>query len=170
MNRSFIIGTCICFLAVSLGCGQPESRLVTINEEGCVTASGEEFILTDLHPGERREDIEHLLPDAPRPTPTTEAYLLIGKDEELRPLVGQRVRVAGQVDAAQTAELRSISPMVRARPAPQSGEPASEAAPTSGDATPSVATQHQLRMEIHRLQLTSLSPTGDACSTMTTGS
>jgi len=169
VNRSFIIGRCTCSLAVSLGCGEPESRLVTINEEGCVTASGDEFILTDLHPGERSEELDHLLPEAPRPTPTTEAYLLIGKDQELRSRVGQRVRVAGQVDATQTAELRSISPMVRTR-APQAGEPASEAAPTSGDVTPRVATQHQLRMEIHRLQLTSVSPTGESCGTRTTGS
>lgn len=165
MHRSLFAGLCLCVLAGALGCGEPEPRLITINEEGCVTASGDEFILTDLHPGERSEELEHLLPEAPRPTPTTEAYLLVGKDEELRPLAGQRVRVAGQVDAEQTAELRSISPMVRTRPAPSAETPA---APEG--TTPRVATEHQIRMEIHRLQVTSISPTGDACGTMTTGS
>ena len=188
MHRFALACGCLCFATLVSACGGTEPRTVPINEEGCVTASGNEFILTDLHPGEPNKELKHLLPEAPRARPTTEAYLLTGDEERLRSLAGRQVRVAGVVDPLQVAELRSLSPLVAAAPPPDSsgndsaaaGEPAAgstkpDATATSGTGqegvTPKVATQHQLRMEIHRLRVRSIEPTGDACGAMTgTGS
>ena len=157
MQRAAIAGLWVCCLTTAFACRDADPPPVPILEEGCVTASDGEFILTDLHPGERNEKLEHTLPDAPRPRPTPEAYLLLGADEKLRPLAGRRVKVAGEAETGHVAELRTINPMVRARPAPQE-----DAAP-SAEATPKVGTGYQLRMEIHLLRLISVEPTGDPC-------
>ncbi len=77
--------------------------------------------------------------------PTTEAYLLIGDNERLRTLVGRRARDVGEADPAQVAEIRELTPMVRA-----SAE-TTEVIGTAGDNDePRVRTAQEIRLEVAR--------------------
>ncbi len=78
--------------------------------------------------------------------------MLIGADERLAPLVGRRVRVVGEADPAQVAEILQMSPKV---PIGTSG---------SNDVKPAVGDYGVLRLEVHRLRVTSATPTGDDCT------
>ncbi len=142
--------------ALVAACAETKTPLVTVLEDGCVTASGDQFILTDLEPGEAQEGLQHQPGAAPRPT--TEAYLLIGDNERLRTLVGRRARVVGEADPAQVAEIRELTPMVRA-----SAETTEAIGTAGGNGEPRVSTAQEIRLEIHRLRVTSANLTGDSC-------
>jgi hypothetical protein len=140
-------------LIAMTGCADSRPRPVTILTDGCVTASGDQYVLTDLEPGEAEPSLQRGRIGS-RPYPTTEAYVLIGADQQLRTLVGRRVRVAGEASPAQIAEIRMLSPLVRVGPR--------RTVATSG-MSPKVGVQEVLRMEVHRLRVISASPTGDSC-------
>ena len=127
-------------------------RPVTIIDDGCLTASGAEFVLTDLERAAPHPSLTHEGVVGGRPRSTTEAYMLVGADEKLTNLVGKRVRVVGEADPAQVAEIHQMSPKVRGR------------AVGSSESTPSVSDYGVLRLEVHRLRVTSVNPTGDDCT------
>ena len=112
---------------------RPEPTIV----EGCLTAAGDRFVLTQL----RGEDAGV--------RPTTETYQLINADDQLRPHVGQQVRVSGEAEAPAVTNLRE--------PVPNVSQPAG----TSGDAE--VTTQESTRLEAARMRVISVTPTGDGC-------
>jgi hypothetical protein len=123
--------------------GDKDGRPTTVSQTGCVTASGDQFVLTDL---ERSGAAQ---------TATTESYQLVGRDpEELRKFVGKQVRVTGAADAPKAAEVREVTP-----PAPAatsgSGEPA---------ATPKVATMQETRLEVTQLHIESIAEIGGTCT------
>jgi len=116
--------------------------------DGCLTSAGDQFVLTDVKAR-----------GGAAVAPTTNAYLLlIGNDHQLRQLAGQRVRVIGQSDPMQIADIHEFTPMVRANPsnAPvgTSGRAASE---------PRVGDDYHLRVEVHRMRVGAVIPTGQRC-------
>jgi hypothetical protein len=98
----------VCVL-MAAACG-PEEPVALLTETGCLTASGSEFILTDLEPAGTRD----AQPGSERTrasSPTTEAYLLNGPVDELAPLAGRRVRVAGEAGPPERTVIRILQPL-----------------------------------------------------------
>jgi hypothetical protein len=116
-----------------------EVRPVPVSETGCLTARGEQFVLTDLQRGDGEA--------------TTETFRLIGNEQELRKHVGQQVRVNGEAEAPKVAVVQESTP-------PASGT----ATGTAGAADPKVSTQSETRVEVRQLTVASVEPTGAACS------
>jgi hypothetical protein len=136
-------------------CSQPVTPVEKmITEVGCVTASGGDFILTDLEPVE---------PNSPETQPTTDAYLLTGADTQLKPLAGRRVLVTGEADPAHVTEIRELQPMVRA------SHDQDEDGPTGSQAssqTPKIGVTQQIRLEVSRLKVMAVDPRDTACHVM----
>ena len=128
-------------------------RPVTVIEDGCLTGSGAQFVLTDLERAEPHPLVKHQPIAGARARATTEAYMLSDVDEKLTHLVGKRVRVVGEADVADVAEIRHISPYMRVQKV------------ASSDRTPAVNDLGVLRFEVRRLRVRSVSPTGDDCTT-----
>lgn len=150
MNKTIAL-LLIALLPAVAACNEAP-RPVTIIEDGCLTASGLQFVLTDLERAEPHPSLQHQRALGTRPRPTTEAYMLVGADEKLTTMVGKRVRVVGEADPAQVAEIHQISPKVTVRTV------------GSKDVHPMVSDYGVLRFEVHRLRVTSANPTGDDCS------
>src|SRR5687767_9050023 len=130
---------CPCLLCVSLSfaCGRP-SQATAVTEVGCVTATGDRFVLTSLESGER---------------PATELYQLVGTSDELRQHVGREVLVTGEAQPAAVAEVRETTP---ATPVATSG--------VNEGAAPEVRTESQVRLETRQMRVLTVTPTGDDCS------
>jgi hypothetical protein len=142
-----------CGLAAA--CDRREASPGAMAEEGCMTASGSQFVLTDLESGSPlRRFGDRTEPSA---GPTTEAYLLVGPEHEFRRLVGQHVRVTGEIEPTQTAELRDLTPMVRVDP--------DRPAATTGNERPQphVRSEQRVSLRVHQMHVRSIKPTGDSC-------
>jgi hypothetical protein len=61
-----------------------------ISADGCLTASGDRFVLTELN-------------DA---AATAETYRLVGRDEDLRAHVGKRIAISGESEPEQVVDVR----------------------------------------------------------------
>lgn len=124
--------------------------------EGCLTASGDRFVLTELAPGapgptaaEQRGEVA-----GAKPEPTTETYRLVGMTDELRPHVNQRVEISGEAEPEHVVDMRRVSPPLEAQGTPAAG--------TSGpDAT--VTTVEAARIEISDLLVRSVRALGQPC-------
>ena len=113
----------------------------TIAAEGCLTAQGNRYVLTEIDRARTTEA-------------TTESYRLVGMEAELRGLVGQRVEVTGAAEPERVVDVREVSPSASAR-TPQG---------TSGaDAAGQVATVQSTRLEIGDLRVSSVNGTGARC-------
>ena len=110
-----------------------------VSETGCLTSSGDRFVLTALETGGNR---------------ATELYQLIGDSAELREHVGREVRVTGDAEPPQVAEIREVAP-----PAPTGT--AGTDAPQQGDAQVSATTQ--TRLETRPMRVATITPTGADC-------
>ena len=149
MRAIAFVALSACVVAsVTTACGQTEVLPALIVETGCVTSVGEEVILTDL---------EGTGPRSSEPGPVTEAYVLTGALDELKQHVGYRVRLTGEAPPASVVEYRLFQPMVRARPTAQTA---------AENLEPKVGLSHQLRIEVRRLLVRSVDPTGEECMTM----
>jgi hypothetical protein len=142
-----ILAICLGFVA----CGgnreddkTAEVRPAAVTEMGCLTARGDQFVLTDLERGEGEA--------------TTETFQLVGNDDELRQHVGKQVRVTGEADPPRVAVVQESTP------------PQPEARPqgTTGAADPKVRTQSETRVEARKLKVSSVQPTGASCAAETT--
>ena len=139
-----------------------DSRPVPISETGCLTADGDKFVLTALErgaPGAARPE-QGSPPATAGAQPTTEAYQLIGNESELRPLVGQQVRVTGEADPPKVAEVRESTPPTSASTATGTAGQAEPARPGE----PQVSTQTATRLEVTQLRVQSVTGTGQACT------
>ena len=151
MRRIPVVGVWALCLAVSVGCGGRSdsekeegtdgvniAETTTVVETGCLTATGDRYVLTALEGGGRAE---------------TEMYQLVGSNVDLRRHVGREVQVTGVAEPAQVAELRELSPST---PTGTTG---------SGDGTqPQVRTEAQTRLETRRMRVSSVTPTGEECA------
>jgi len=153
MKRSILMSMCIGAIALSGACSrrdnsQPDKKNIVdlathpaaisaVSVDGCLTASGEKFMLASLDK------------DASRTT----VYQLMNADDQLRNFVGKEVRVTGQAEAIQSAETREVTP------------PAAATTGTSAEAQPKVSTVTDTKLDVHKLTVASVTPTGDSCRT-----
>jgi hypothetical protein len=137
MRRTTILGVWLLCASVSFACARA-NQSTAVTEVGCVTASGDRFVLTSLDSGER---------------PATELYQLVGTSDELRPHVGREVLVTGEAQPARVAEVRETTPST---PVATSG--------SNAGAQPEVQTESQVRLETRQLRVLTVTPTGDDCA------
>jgi hypothetical protein len=135
MSRARILGAWFVCLGVTIGCDQPTA----IAETGCLTADGDQFVLTSLDTSEGG-------------SAETETYLLEGEKDELRALVGRAVHVTGRARVPQVADVREVS---SASPVGTSGNGAK------------VETASQTRIETSKLFVASVAPVEGDCSATT---
>ena len=154
MKRAPVAAVCALGLGLSIACGADrndateeqksvEGRSRPVEVTGCLTARGDQFVVTDL---EREGQ-----------APTTETYQLIGNEDELRPHVGKQVRIVGEADPQQVAEVREATPAA----------PAGGTTGTAGQAPggqPKVSTETSTRMEVAKLRVQSVTPSGATCA------
>src|SRR5688572_16919089 len=119
MRRTTSFGVAMLCVSLSVACERP-SQAVALTEIGCLTASGNSYVLTSLEPGDR---------------PATELYQLVGDAAELQEHVGREVLVTGEADPARIAQVRETGP---AAPVGTAG--------SSGDADAKVRTESQVRI------------------------
>jgi hypothetical protein len=115
--------------------GEEQGRPQLITADGCLTASGDRFVLTELQAEEG----------------SAEAYRLVGRDEDLRALVGKRVQISGEAEPEQIVDIR------------QSTEgPAAPATGTSGTIA-EVDTTTTSRIEVHDLRVRTIAAIDEPC-------
>ena len=124
-----------------------KDRPAPVDVQGCLTASGDRFVLTTLHS---------------ESAPTTETYQLIAAGtDDLRKYVGQEVRVTGEADRARVADVRELTP---AAPPQQGVGTSGNAAPPDANG-PKVTTESNTHFEVRRLRVSSVTAAGGACPT-----
>jgi len=154
MNRTILMSVCIAGVALSVACGRrdtaqadkknildlathpvPAGSVAPVEVIGCLSSSGNRFVLSH----------------ADKDNSKTVAYQLVNADEQLTPLVGKEVRVTGETQPIQQADARTVTP-------PQ-------AAPTSGssESNAKVATVEETKLDMQKLTVASVAPTGDSC-------
>jgi hypothetical protein len=112
----------------------PAGSVAPVSVDGCLSASGDKFMLASFDTNSSK----------------TTVYELMNADDQLRNLVGKEVRVTGEAQATQSAETREVTP-----PAPTS---------TTGEtAEPKVSTVEDTKLDVHKMTVASVTPTGDAC-------
>src|SRR5690242_10917748 len=120
MTRASIFGICSVCAVLATACGGKQAaqanndtganapaakafrdhasdRPQPVDVRGCLTASGDQFVLTELQDA------------SAAPKPTTETFLLTNaavQKVDLRRYVGQQVEVAGEADPARVADVR----------------------------------------------------------------
>jgi hypothetical protein len=177
MTRASVAGVFVLSLGLVVGCGGGDKeanrdrasgaadeqsasagRPAPITQTGCLSSRDGQYVLTDLEPAAESSSGQ----------PATEAYQLVGNDEELRQHVGKQVRVAGEAEPSQVAEVRESTPP--SQPGQQATGTAGErppAAPQPGQ--PQVSTSTETRLEVARLRVQSVTPTGQSCAAEATG-
>lgn len=124
-----------------------------VDVRGCLTASGDQFVLTELQDA------------SVAPTPTTDTFLLTNaavQKVDLRQYVGQEVEVAGEADPPRVADVREGEATT---PAPTTGQTGQGAVRDDARDHPSakVGTEEQARFDFRKLAVSSVTPTGNAC-------
>jgi len=114
----------------------PAGTASAVTVTGCLTASGDQFVLTRLD----------------KDSNSTEIYQLTNANDQLRNLVGKEVRVTGEAHTPQAAEVREITPPA---PAATSGESA---------AHPQVSTVETTKVQTTTLTVATAAPIGDSCA------
>ena len=138
MKRLTTAAASLLCIAMAMACAR--NREVGVLQTGCLTQSGDKFVLTDL---ERREG-----------GAATETFQLIGDTDNLRKYVGQQVRVSGEAEPAKVA-------VVKESPPPPADPPL---AGTSGSGEPKVSTETETRVEARRLTVSAIESTGSSCA------
>jgi hypothetical protein len=152
MKRAARIGFVTCLLGLTIACGQTEIPPTLVFETGCLTSSGDEFILTDLESAGGRSQ---------EPGPVTEAYLLKGADDELAEHVGRRVHVTGEASSPRIVNIRLLEPLVRARPAQGAIH-----ADSSTGVDPTIEITQKVRLEVSHLLVRAVNPADASCVTL----
>lgn len=134
--------------------GEPDANNPLLNSDvrpqpltatGCLTASNGRYVVTAL--------------DDTAATPTTVTYQLSGGDEsDLQQHVNREVRIAGEADPPQIADVRDIG-------TPAVGTGGSADANGANGVDPQVRTQQAMRFEVRHVKVSSVTPTGDECPT-----
>ncbi len=155
----------LCAAASVVACGagnqDPAEMKSEVEVTGCLTGTGDEFVLTELDRAETGTTIA---------APSTESYRLIGDASVFRQHVGRQVRVSGMADTPEVAIVREAAPAVAASPgvgtsgSESTGTSAGQAPAAGAGPTPKVATEQQTRLEISSLRVRSVAPTGSSCT------
>ncbi len=120
--------------------GRPEAVTVT----GCLSSAEGRYVLTELEGG-----------GSATGAATTETYQLTDADGKLRELVGKLVRVNGEAEPARIAEVRESTPPAPATATGTAGE--------QSGSRPTVSSDTQTRLELRRMSVMSVMPTGEDC-------
>jgi hypothetical protein len=104
---------------------------------GCLMGAGTEFIIATPDKSKEGSNI---------------VYELTNAGDQLIVLVGQKVRVTGEAEPVQIAEVRELTPVAPATAA------------TSGKAPAKVATVEDTKLHLQRMTVTSVAGTGDSCT------
>lgn len=155
MKRTILMSICGGAVALSVGCGRhdasqgdkknildlathpaPAGSIAPVEVVGCLSASGNRFVLSHID----QEDSK------------TVAYQLLNADDQLTSLVGREVRVTGEAQPAQKADARAVTPP---QPAATSGKSETDA---------KVTTVEETKVDMQKLVVASVAPTGDACT------
>jgi hypothetical protein len=155
MKRSILMSVCIGALALSGACSRhdnartekkniidlathpaPPGSIAPVTVDGCLTASGDKFMLASLDKDSSKAMV----------------YQLVNADDQLRNLVGKEVRVTGEAQSTQSAETRELTPPA---PAATTGKPGPQ---------PKVSTVEDTKLDVHKMTVASITPTGDACA------
>ena len=115
------------------------ARPLPVTETGCLTARGDQFVLTNLERGAGEA--------------TTETFQLVGNQEQFRPHVGMQVRVTGEAEPPKVAVVQESTPQ------PESARPQGTSGPD-----PNVSTQAQTRVEVRKLTVATVEGTGASCA------
>ena len=155
MKRRILMSICIGAVALSGACSRhdntqaekknivdlathpvPPGSVAPVSVNGCLSVSGDRFMLASLD----------------KDSSKTTVYQLMNADDQLRNLVGREVRVTGESQQTQSAEIREVTP-----PAP---------AATSGNssAQPKVSTVEDTKLDVRKMTVASVTPTGDTCA------
>ena len=179
MRRNSLTGACIvCLGLTTMACGggndesaiaekEPEvsgrgsEAPALITATGCLTASGDEFVLTDLQSAAAGSAAGQEQGAGAVAQPTTESYQLIGNEEELRGLVGRQVTVTGPAEPPKVAEVRETTPATE----PGNATGTTGASQPAKPGAPQVATTTETRLEVTQLRVNSVTETGQACAT-----
>ena len=116
-----------------------------ISTTGCLTGSNGRYVVTAL--------------DGTAAVPTTITYQLSGGDQaELQKHINRQVRIAGEAEPAQVANVREIG-------TPEVGTTGerTDAPPRADGTDPQVTTQQATRFSVRTVKLSSITPTGDEC-------
>jgi len=155
MKRSILMSICIGAIALNGACSRNDNNtqadkkniidlathsgaISAVTVDGCLSASGDKFMLASFD----------------KDSSKTVVYQLMNADDQLRNLVGKEVRVAGQAEATQATETREVTPPA---PTATSGK--------SAGAEPKVSTVTDTKLDVHKMTVASVTPTGDTCTT-----
>ncbi len=181
MNGAIRAGALALCLGLAAGCGggNDESAIAEqkpdvtgrgndapslVSATGCLTASGDQFVLTELEQGTAGAQAPGQQGGAGAAAgaqPTTESYQLIGNEDELRKLVGRQVQVSGAAEPPKVAEVRETTPATE----PGNATGTSGAPEPAKPGEPQVATSTQTRLEVTQLRIDTITDTGQACAT-----
>jgi hypothetical protein len=128
---------------------EPTGRNVAITVTGCLSSAEGRYVLTELESADR----------APA-QPTTETYELTDADDQLQQHVGKQVRINGQAEPARIAEVRESTPSTPATATGTAGQQSRN--------QPAVSTETRARLEMRKMSVMAVTPTGDDCPTATT--
>lgn len=154
MTRRILMSICVAAVALTGACSRrdnsqadkknivdlathpvPAGSVAPVEVIGCLSASGDRFVVSHVD----KDNSKNV------------AYQLLNADDQLRNLVGREVRVTGEAQPAQTAETREVTPPQTASTSGKSGTQAK------------VSTVEDTKLEMQKLSVASVAPTGDSC-------
>ena len=168
MTHVHMTAAVVSCLGLGVACSRPDSQEnraahtdgalpVRVSVTGCLTASGDRFVLTSLLPGDTSEPLARA---TGRPYPATEVYELEGANQKLRQYVGWQVRVSGEAPPRAIAIVQEHSPVLSASP---STVGTAGQSPSQVDGRERVSTQQQIRFEMTTLRVTSVTAISNLC-------
>jgi len=166
MKRAGLGGAFVLAVAAAGACDSDRS-LQNVKSEievtGCLTSAADRFVLTQLDSSDNTNTV----------APSTETYMLVGDNDEMRRHVGRQVRVAGIADTPDVAIVRESSPAAPNAPmAPETaGTAGSETPPPAAGAGPDagaapnakVSTATETRVEVSELRVRTIADAGGEC-------
>jgi len=165
MNRPGFVVTAVVVTALSWSCRgpNPDELPEMLGVEGCVTASGNDLVLTRLTSsgGGPQTDQTDTRPSTGLPAAqATQMFTLKGMEDELRPHVGQQVRVRGEAQAPEVAVLRQHETSAPTGAAGAAQAPGAEGA---AGVQPQVTTMQKTRFESTELVVRAVTPLNRPC-------
>ena len=166
-RHTFLASAIVMAIAVAGGCSRGATEGTRqVTEEGCLTAGQGGLVLTRLTPADKQGTPLDGPPGTAAADQATELYVLKGLESELRPHVGQQVRVSGDVTAPAVAVVEQREPAAPVgtsgtASAPGAGSPQS---PAGSGIEPRVSTTQNTRLATTEMQVRSVTPLNTQCA------
>jgi hypothetical protein len=164
-RRGFIVTAAVA-VGLTIGCRgpNPDDLPQMVGVEGCLTAAEGDLVLTRLTSAAPR-GAEGGAPAAEGGTlpaqQSTEMFILKGMEDELRPHVGQQVRVRGEAHPPEVGVVRQHETAVPSGATGGAAEPG--AVGTAGGGEPQVTTMQKTRFATTDLQVRAVTPLNRPC-------